>query len=346
MSAPDTISVADFFAERARPVDTGAADVRDGLRYLGDRDLLALGAGSDGGADLVAAVELLESVAGECLSSAFALWAHRMVLEYLARAEDRGVAGRVAEPLRCGELTGATAMATALRDVAGLAPVPVSAEASGGGLRLRGRIPWASNLFPDAVVVLPVRLPEQGRAVVVTRVGTAGMTVERSPELLALNGTASSSVRLQDVRVPPDAVLSTDLRAFVDSFRRPFLLLQTAFCAGLARRCLTEARAASADTGSEFGADLSEQQASVGGLRKSLRELASDTRGTGAADFVRLRLAGARAAVAASRLEASVRGGAGYVAASGTSRRLREAAFLPIQAPTEGHLRWELSRSG
>ena len=27
------------------------------------------------------------------------------------------------------------------------------------------------------------------------------------------------------------------------------------------------------------------------------------------------------------------------------ARRLREAAFLPVQAPTEGQLRWELSLS-
>ena len=48
----------------------------------------------------------------------------------------------------------------------------------------------------------------------------------------------------------------------------------------------------------------------------------------------------------ATRIEATVRGGTGYLAASAVSRRLREAAFLPIQAPTEGQLRWELSRCG
>ena len=37
-------------------------------------------------------------------------------------------------------------------------------------------------------------------------------------------------------------------------------------------------------------------------------------------------------------------GGAGYVAKSPTARRLREASFLPVQSPTEGHLRYELSK--
>ena len=35
---------------------------------------------------------------------------------------------------------------------------------------------------------------------------------------------------------------------------------------------------------------------------------------------------------------------AGYVASSPTARRLREASFLPVQSPTEGHLRFELSK--
>ena len=61
------------------------------------------------------------------------------------------------------------------------------------------------------------------------------------------------------------------------------------------------------------------------------------------ADILRLRLDVVDLAVAATRLEATLTGGRGYASASPTARRLREAAFLPIQSPSEGHLRWELS---
>ena len=72
-----------------------------------------------------------------------------------------------------------------------------------------------------------------------------------------------------------------------------------------------------------------------------------DTRGAGTPEreLVRLRLDCARLATATTALEAKVVGGRGYVTTSPTARRLREAAFLPIQAPTEGQLRWELSHS-
>ena len=45
----------------------------------------------------------------------------------------------------------------------------------------------------------------------------------------------------------------------------------------------------------------------------------------------------------ATRLELTLAGGRGYLAANAANRRFREAAFLPVQSPSEGHLRWELS---
>ncbi|MGO2608462.1 MAG: hypothetical protein ACTIMA_07630, partial [Brachybacterium tyrofermentans] len=51
------------------------------------------------------------------------------------------------------------------------------------------------------------------------------------------------------------------------------------------------------------------------------------------------RLESALLAGRATRLEQKVVGGRGYALGSDTSRRAREAAFLPVQSPTETHLR-------
>ncbi len=60
---------------------------------------------------------------------------------------------------------------------------------------------------------------------------------------------------------------------------------------------------------------------------------------------MRVRLEAARLAVEAVALEAKAVGSRGYARGSETARRLREAAFLPIQAPTEVQLRAELARA-
>ncbi|HWN33992.1 MAG TPA: acyl-CoA dehydrogenase family protein [Pseudonocardia sp.] len=349
---PEVVSPAEVearFRDGAADVDGGSRDARDGLRWLGERDLIAP---KDGG--LPHTVALVEVIAGGCLSSAFSLWAHRMVVEYLRVGSPGGDSPALAAGLTEGTIVGSTAMAPALRDVAGLEPVPVTARRTATGLVLDGPIRWASNLFDDAVMVLPARLPDgadgpvssdgAGRAVVRIRLSDPGVLPQRRPELLALNGTASGSVQLRDVEVPASAVLATDLGAFVRRIRPAFLLSQSAFCAGLAVRAAAEAGEHTGGANAVLAGDVRGVAERAAAVHERLHAAAAGPDSVGPADLLRLRLDAASVAVAATRLEATVRGGAGYVAGSDVSRRLREAAFLPIQAPTEGQLRWELSR--
>ncbi|MEN3266376.1 acyl-CoA dehydrogenase family protein [Pseudonocardia sp.] len=336
---PGLGGILEWFAGEAAAVDQGRSDARAGLRRLGAADLLA-----PAGGGLPHAVSLVERIAGECMSSAFSLWAHRMVIEYVTRGEpDPGALG---DGLRAGHLVGSTAMAPALRDLAGLEPVPVVATRTAGGMRLDGPIRWASNLFDGATVVLPVRLGAAGpgRAVVRIRTTDPGVRVATRPDLLALNGTASSSVQLDGVQVAADAVLSEDLHAFVGAIRPTFLLVQTAFCSGLALRSAREAQERATGPNIELAGDAVAVTARAAGVHERLHAAAADPAVLRPADLLRLRLDAAGVATDATRVEATVRGGAGYVARSDVSRRLREGAFLPIQSPTEGHLRWELSR--
>lgn len=331
----------EWFAARATELDRGEADVREGLRVLGQRGLLDLGApGShDGALGRMAAV--VEQVSSACLSSGFALWAQRMAIEYLASAAEPAPA---LPALRAGTAIGATAMAAAMRDVAGLDPVPVRAARVRGGFVLTGPIRWASNLFRGALVVLPARLDDGGRIVVSLRTTDAGVRVAPHPELVALNATASSSIDLHGAEVPDEAVLSHDLGGFVRRIRPAFLLLQTAFCAGLAGESLDQATTRLTGLNTCFAEHAGQLRRRRDGVRERLFDLAGAPDRAEHRDLLRLRLDAATLAAEATRLEATVRGGPGYLADSPTGRRLREAAFLPIQAPTEGQLRWELSR--
>ena len=55
-----------------------------------------------------------------------------------------------------------------------------------------------------------------------------------------------------------------------------------------------------------------------------------------------LRLAAADIVSAAAALEIRSAGGKGYARRTDASRRFREAAFIPVQSPSEAQLRWEL----
>jgi alkylation response protein AidB-like acyl-CoA dehydrogenase len=334
-----------YFSEGAADVDRGIRDVRDGLRLLGEHDLLGLGTDPDRSGELARAIALIERIAGHCLSSAFSLWAHRMVIEYLSRARLDADAELLAE-LRSGRAIGSTAMAPALRDVAGIEPVPVVARRCREGVRLDGPITWTSNLFPGAVVVLPVRFEDgDDRAVVRIRTTDPGVHVAPSPELLALNATASSSVRLDDVHVSQDAILADDLRGFVGVMKPSLLLSQTAMCVGLAGRSIVEAHSGATGLNAALAGQVDAIAARHQSISDRLHRFAAAPRDVPATDLLEVRLDAVDAAVDATRAELAARGGAAYLAHGDTSRRLREAAFLPVQAPTEGQLRWELSRS-
>lgn len=330
-------------AEYASRVDRGEGDTRPALRLLGEHDLLALGAPGNRDGRLPQAADLVERIAARCLSSAFSLWAHRVVVEFVELAP-HSAAADLLPGLRSGRLIGCPAMAPALRDVAGFGRVPVRARRDGDELVLDGPIRWASNLFPQAVVVLPVHLGGRDRAVVCLRTTDPGVRVHEPPRLLALEATASSSVTLSGVRVPRGNVLSEDLPGFIAAFRPVFLVLQTALCTGLAGASLHAAEPRLTGPNAVFADEVAALRARHAQLRERLCAHAADPASAAAADLLRLRLEGARLAGEAARLEAVLHGGAGYAIGTPTNRRLREAAFFSALSPTEGQLRWELSK--
>ncbi len=331
-----------FFGPRAADVDAGRATVREGIV-----ELARLGAFE---ADLPAVVAIVARVARHDLASAFSAWAHRMVVEYLTVASSSRPARRWLAELRAGRVLGATAMAAGTAHVLAGTELPVRAERVDGRFELRGRIPWASNLLPPFIVVTAAaRRDDPGRAaVVVLTDDSPALRVEPYPELLALGSTGSSSISLTAVPVHDADVLALDLAAFVDRILAPFLLIQSAFCLGLAERAVEEAEAHLGPLGAPLRSELELAQARFERLVGELVTLA-EAADAGAVvsrrSLLALRLEAAHLAADAVRLELVAVGGRAFVRGQPTERRLREAAFLPIQSPTEVLLRWTLSQT-
>lgn len=381
-SPQDFADLAAFFDARARAVDQDAADVRDGLRWLARRDLLGLGlaahaphghtpvAGFDGAEGTCAAChttphdglsptpdglvpfgEVLAAVAERCMASAFALWCHRMVLEYVAAADAPAFPrDRLLARLLDVDLLGSTALGAAMAHLVTGTPLTVRYRRAGAQVVLDGRITWASNLVPDpgAALTVTAAVDDDGhRILVAVPLDTPGVRISPYPTLLALQASRSSSVTLADARVPAELVLTEDFAAFLPRIRPTFLALQSSFCWGLARAALAGARTELHGTddsladeleGLEQGFVVAEAQLRANLRTPSLRALPMRA-------FVQTRLDFARLAGAATRLEATLRGGRAYRVDDPAGRRFREAAFLPVQAPTEGQLRWELAHS-
>ncbi|MGY4646469.1 hypothetical protein ACVWWN_000265 [Mycobacterium sp. URHB0021] len=266
-------------------------------------------------------VRVIDTVAAQSLAVGFSAWAHMMTLLYLRRAP-AGVREPHIDALRSGSRLGVTAMAPGLKQLAGLGDMPLIADTSGDVIRITGLIPWASNLFADALIVLPARSVTGDTYVAVIDVRAPGVTINPAPALMALGATASTSARLQAVEVPCSAILSTDLRDFVKQIRPTLLLLQTAFCLGVGRAALDGARGIIGPLSAQFTDDvaaLSDQITDLGKLLYTL-SVAPSQRPIG--DLIRLRLDTATTAVSATRREFTLTGGTGYTMSSATNQAI------------------------
>ncbi len=334
-----------FFAGRAADVDAGRAGVREGIGALAELGLPE--------ASLERSAELIGLVARFDLASAFSAWAHRMASHYIGLAPAGSSLHAYLPGLRTGKLLGATALANGTaRHLAG-APLPVKySTLPSGELCLDGRIPWASNLLPPFVAVTAAaHADDPAQAIVVALTDeTPGLSLAPYPELLALGATGSTSVVLEEARVAGDFVVAAELGPFIDLILPAFLLLQAAFCLGLAGAALEAAAAYEGPMNGVLEPDL---QRLHEGFARAQRRLQANTRWVdrhgpetvSRRELLSLRLAAAQLAAEAVGTELASAGGRGFLRGSATARRVREVAFLPVQSPTEVQLRWLLSRS-
>jgi alkylation response protein AidB-like acyl-CoA dehydrogenase len=298
------------------------------------------------------------------MAEAFMEWAHVMAAHYLTisdREQPSEPLLKVQESLEQRSRLGSTAMAGAFKDVVGVAELPVTWREVGEQIQLDGPIAWASNLWDDAVMVTAARHFVTGqRIVVVVDVNHPGVTVSPITDLLALSETASGSLMLEQVVISTDQILHSDLSDFARRVRTRFLALQTSFCLGLSDaalracsgECIQSAQgsyspnvltAVFADQHAALQSRLNRLNGELETVIEAITDLPASSAEITAA--ISLRLDAAVLARETTQLELCIMGGRGYVASSPTARRLREAMFLPVQSPTEGQLRWELTRS-
>lgn len=346
LTLPSSTTLDDLFGGgRAPAIDDGRIPTSEGLAHLGRLGVVDLGTPGDPDGALADMATLIAGVAERSLAAAFSLWAHRIVIEYLCLA-DRG---RDLSPeltaLRTGRIPGATAMAAAVSRSLGIGDLGITHRRENGGIRLDGRVPWASNLFEDGFLLVTASTAADGSQIVVAIPSdTPGIRLAPHPELLALGATASTSLALDRVVVSDRLLLTEDLDGFITAMRGPFLLLQSAFALGLTRAALRSAETALGGVNAVFSDEFDELARRFAVADADLETLCGlRGRPDRTRDVLELRLEAAVLARDAVDLEVKVRGGAGYLLDSPTARRLREATFLPIQSPTEALLRRELS---
>lgn len=337
-------------ADNAAAVDAGKIPARYALELLAAEGSLELGLAGNADGQLLEQVRVIRALAERDLSVAFSAWAHRMTAEYLsAAATPTPLLRSYAQDLRAGTHPGVTGMASVMKTVAGCGHLDLEARQVEGGFVVSGTIAWASNLAADSIIVTGATVPgkDPGAIIFAVRADQEGVSLAKPFELLGLNATASAGVGFADVFIPDSAVIDTDLGSFAARIRPTFALLQISECLGVAQAAITAAAGRLQGVQEVFSEQQQQLARHIDNLINDQEALACRVGGEGVdvAKLLRLRLDAAQAATAAAAVEVRVAGGAGYAKSSPASRRFREAAFIPVQSPSEAQLRWELARA-
>ena len=344
---------AGWIAQSANGIDTGVEPASHLLPRLSDAGFPAAGvpkASGGAGGDVTDGVAAIATVAQESLAAAFVLWGHRTYIEYLLQSPNRQLEARYLPDLLAGRTAGATGLSNAMKFLAGLEPLQISAKADGAALILDGKLPWVTNLRPSGFHVAAAVDRTDGGPAFIVSLAHDDEGLERSPDLdlFSMRSSDTAAIKLSAVRVSPDRILANDANDWLPQVRPAFVGLQNGLSIGLARRAIAEADQAAGSGRGVLGEPIAELRQRLdraearlfAGLRT--REFEVD-----AVPLFELRIELAGIVSEAVSLELQAAGGKAYLTEPGRdfARRWREAAFIPVITPSLVQLKTVLQQT-
>jgi alkylation response protein AidB-like acyl-CoA dehydrogenase len=309
------------------------------------------------------------AIAGEtCLSTAFLMWCQSACGWYLENSENGALRAEILPRVATGEILGGTALSNPMKFLSGIEPLQLVGTRVPGGYRLRGQLPWVSNLGAGHVFGLVFRVedgraggPDDGRAdrpddrrdgrevMALVSCDAEGLTLTQGAHFTALEGTRTFALRFDDVFVPEERLLADPAGPYLARIKAGFILMQTGMAIGLVAGCIDIMQRADRSL-SHVNCFLDERpemfEAELAGLRADVHHLGATPweRDPGyLRQVLEARLRAGEMSIRAASAALLHAGARGYLVRAPAQRRLREAYFVAILTPAIKHLRKELA---
>lgn len=355
---PVTNELGAWLDTHAEAIDTGQELASDILPRLGQAGLFRIGVPTDlGGTGGVIgdAVEAVANVAEHSLAAAFVFWGQRTFIEYLLQSSNETLRVRWLDRLLSGELAGATGLSNAMKYLSNIEPLQMKARlldhaGEHDQWTLDGSLPWITNLRPEGFVAAAAfdHASENDNAppsIFAIPHDAAGVTRSDDLDLIALRSSNTAALRVEGVVLDDTFRITADAPVWLARVRPGFLGLQCGMSIGLARRCLATVGETSAVSRAAVEDEAAQLARELDDLTHRLKEgVRNGTFVSAPAALFEIRIALAAVVEAAVGLEVQVTGGRGYLRGqTGTARRMREAAFVPIVTPSLVQLKNQLA---
>lgn len=303
--------------------------------------------------DMAAGIEAMAIAGEECLSTAFLMWCQSACGWYLENSENEELRREVLPRIASAELLGGTALSNPMKFFSGIEPLLLKGQVVSGGIRVRGQLPWVSNLGPGHFFGAIFQVESEPRREVMALVpcDAAGLRLTQSAHFTAMEGTRTFSVRFDDLFIPTSSILADPVGPYLARIRSGFILMQVGMALGLVQGCIDIMRKADRthEPINRFLPDRPEMfDEELASLREEARCLAK-TPWEADLGFLRrvfaARLKASELSIRSASAALLHAGARGYLSHSPAQRRLRESYFVAIVTPAMKHLRRELARA-
>ncbi|QJD89263.1 acyl-CoA/acyl-ACP dehydrogenase [Duganella dendranthematis] len=338
----DTLDQSESLSDEVMPALAAHGSFRAGVP-------LALGGEPGEYGDVRDAILGIADVARYSVTAAFVYWGQRSFIEYLLQSSNTALRDRLLPSLLDGSLAGATGLSNAMKFLSGMEPLSVQGTADGDGWRLNGKLAWITNLRPQRFVAAAAVAPVDGSTPLVTMFASGDDGVQRSDnlQLIAMRGSHTAAVRLENVAAPADYVIAAQAPEWLARVRPAFLGMQCGMSIGLATASLDKASQVAAAARGQLGEQIAAAQQALAALTAQLLDGVADGRFvTAAPSMFKLRIALADLVQQAVTLELQAKGGHAYLVQEedGFARRWRESAFIPVITPSITQLQAALAK--
>ncbi len=348
------VRVARELAPLAGRIDRDGFYPADILRGLGADGAYALHLGHHTplpARSLGLAIEAMAAIGEGSIAAAFCAWCQDTCGWYLEKTWNEALRARLQGDIGSAALLGGTGLSNPMKALAGMEDFKLRAERAAGGYVVSGVLPWVSNLgeghwfgtmFQDAA-------DPAHRMMALVQCGQPGVELRQSVHFIALEGTATYSVRFRRAFISDEQMLADPLDDFARAIRPGFTLLQAGMGIGTVAACIRSMR----DCDTTHHASNQYLPKRPDGIEDALAEqratiqVLAETPDETAADYLRAVLA-ARLAISELTLDATQAavlhaGARGYISASPVNRLQREGNFVALITPSVRHLRQELA---
>jgi alkylation response protein AidB-like acyl-CoA dehydrogenase len=298
------------------------------------------------GHTLGATIEGMAAISESCLSTGFMNWCQNTLVWYILNSDNAALKARFLDETAAGRKLGGTGLSNPMKTIFGIETYKLHGTKVEGGYRVKGALPWVSNLGPDHLfgAVFEADVPGKGVMCLIDCADPA-VTLKPCEPFLAMDGTGTYAVQIRDLFVPDAMILADPAMPYIRKIRAGFILLQAGMAIGVARDCLRMMEEVKPSLGhvnrfldvqpDTLADDLAGLEAEVFALAKTPHDPSPEFWRR----VVAMRLAGGEAAVAFAHHAMLHCGARGYVMAHRCQRRLREAYFVAIVTPATKQLR-------